>query len=255
MTAVRVLHLYADELGINGDRGNTLALRQRLLWRGIDAEVVTVGVGHAMPHDVDLVHIGSGPRSARDVVLDDLRGRTERLSEWAASGVPMIGVGAGFQLMAQSIVSRDGREQPAVGLLPGTIRDIAHRTVGEALGNPEGSTRLAGYLNYAVSVERHGGSTLVVIDRGPTAPAGGFTDTEGGALREGIRRGTIIGTHLHGPVLPMNPGIADELLTSALARHGRTLPDRDERTLEADEHARRSRAAIAQRLGRSGVEV
>jgi CobQ-like glutamine amidotransferase family enzyme len=255
MTAVRVLHLYADELGINGDRGNTLAVHQRLLWRGIEAEVVTIGAWQAMPHDVDLVHIGSGPRSARDAMLDDMRGRADRLGEWAALGVPMIGVGAGFHLMARTIVSRDGHEQPAAGLLPVTIRDTAHRTVGEALGIPDAGKRLAGYLNYAVTVERHGGSPLVVIDRGPAAPAGGFTDSDGGNLREGIREGSLIGTHLHGPVLPMNPVLADDLLTGALARHGQALPEADERIREADERARLSRAAIAQRLGRSGTEV
>ncbi len=254
MTALRVLHLYSDELGINGDRGNALALRQRLLWRGIDAEVVTVVSGQAMPHVVDLVHIGSGPRSARDAVLDDLLDRAERLGEWAASGVPMIGVGAGFQLMARGIVSRDGREQRAAGLLPVTIRDTSHRTVGEALGIPDDGGRRAGYLNYAVSVERHGGAPLAVLDRGPAAPAGGFTDSEGGNLREGIRFGSLIGTHLHGPVLPMNPVLADELLTHALSRHGIALPEADERTREADDRARRSRAAIAHRLGRSGAE-
>jgi CobQ-like glutamine amidotransferase family enzyme len=208
-----------------------------------------------MPHDVDVVHIGSGPRSARDAVLDDLRARAERLGEWAASGVPMIGVGAGFQLMARAIVSPDGQQQPAAGLLPVTIRDTAHRTVGEALGSPESGIRLAGYLNYAVSVEREGGAPLAVLDRGPAAPAGGFTDSDGASLREGIRYGSLIGTHLHGPVLPMNPVLADELLTHTLARHGIALPEAEERTREADDRARRSRAAIAHRLGRSGTEV
>jgi CobQ-like glutamine amidotransferase family enzyme len=255
MSALRILHLYADELGINGDRGNVLALAQRLAWRGRQAEVVTVGAGHSMPHDVDLVHIGSGPKSARDALLSDLGDRAETLQAWAAAGVPMIGVGAGFHLMSRVIISLDGRQHAGAGLVPVTVRDVTTRTVGEALGMPTHGRRTAGYLNHAVEVVREGGEPLVILDRAPVGPSVAREEIEGGGQLEGIRYEGRIGTHLHGPVLPMNPDLADELLTLALARHGDSLPAPDERTREADELARRSRAAIAHRLGRSGTEV
>lgn len=251
MTALRILHLYAAELGINGDAGNVLALRQRLQWRGIDVEAVTVGVAEAMPSDVDLVHIGSGPRSARDAVLPDLRDRADQLRDWAEAGVPMIGVGAGFQLMSRSITALDGSERPAAGLLPVTVRDIAARTVGEVLGMPADGHRLAGYVNHAVDVARHDAAPLAELDRGP-ASWGGAADEP---RLEGVRAGALIGTHLHGPILPMNPVLADELLRRALERHGQYLPPADARITAVDDHALRSRAAIAARLGRPGVEV
>jgi len=53
----------------------------------------------------------------------------------------------------------------------------------------------------------------------------------------------------------MNPVVADELLHAALLRHDLVLPEADERVRRVDELARRSRAAIASRLGRAGVEV
>lgn len=247
MSAVRVLHLYPGALGINGDAGNVLALRQRLQWRGLEVEVVTVDAGQPLPHEVDLVHIGSGPRSARDALLGEVRERAEQLRAWASSGVPMIGVGAGFHLLSRSIVQHDGTELAGADVLPVTVRDVTTRTVGEALGTPADGRRLAGYLNHAVEVERHAAEPLADLDRAPSAPSG--------SRAEGVRAGHLIGTHLHGPVLPMNPWLADELLTAALARHGQQLPPADERVREVDEHARRARAAIAARLGRAGVEV
>ena len=251
MTALRLLHLYASALGINGDAGNVLSLRQRLQWRGIAADLVLVEAGQPMPNDVDLVHIGSGPRSARDALFDDMRGRAEALQGWAAAGVPMIGVGAGCQLLARSVVAIDGTEYAGASVLPITIRDIATRAVGEVLGTPAEGYRMAGYLNHAVEVERHGAAALVELDRGPaTSPS----DTSG-QRSDGVRAGALVGTHLHGPVLPMNPLLADDLLRHALARHGDTLPAPDERVLAVDESARRSRASIAARLGRAGVEV
>lgn len=247
MSALRLLHLYPRALGINGDAGNVLALRQRLQWRGLAVEVVTVEAGEAAPREVDLVHIGSGPRSARDALLADAGERTEQLREWSSWGVPMIGVGAGFHLMSRSIVQLDGTERAGAGVLPVTIRDVMQRTVGEALGMPADGRRLAGYLNHAVEVERHDVEPLVELDRAPAAVPG--------APEEGARAAHLIGTHLHGPVLPMNPWLADELLKAALTRHGQQLPPADDRVREVDEHARRARAAIAARLGRAGVAV
>ncbi|MBX9470930.1 cobyric acid synthase [Microcella sp.] len=247
MSALRVLHLYPRALGINGDAGNVLALRQRLQWRGIPVEVVAVEAGERLPHDVDLVHIGSGPRSARDALLVDVGERADQLQAWASSGVPMIGIGAGFHALSRSIVGLDGAELAGAGVLPATIRDITTRTVGEALGMPADGRRLAGYLNYAVDVDRHEAEPLVELDRAPSAASR--------STAEGVRAAHLIGTHLHGPVLPMNPWLADELLAAALARHGQQLPPADERVREVDEHARRARAAIAARLGRGGVAV
>ena len=37
-----IIHLYPDLMNIYGDRGNIIALKQRLLWRNIDAEIVNV---------------------------------------------------------------------------------------------------------------------------------------------------------------------------------------------------------------------
>ncbi len=251
MSALRVLHLYAGALGINGDAGNVLALRQRLQWRGLAAEVVVVEAGQALPGEVDIVHIGSGPRSARDALLSDIGARSEQLQSWASSGVAMIAVGAGFQLVSRAIISLDGSQHPGAAVLPVTIRDVAARSVGEVLGMPAGGRRLAGYLNHAVEVERHDVEPLVELDRGPAV---GPSDSSERRL-DGVRVGGLVGTHLHGPVLPMNPALADELLQHALARHGESLPEADERVIAADEFARRARAAIAARLGRGGVEV
>ncbi len=251
MTALRMLHLYPAALGINGDAGNVLALRQRLHWRGLAAEVVLVEAGQPMPHEVDFVHIGSGPRSARDVLLADVRERSDRLQAWVDAGIPMLGVGAGFQLMSRSIVSAEGASQEAAGLVPVIIRDIADRTVGEVLGMPADGLRMAGYLNHAVQVERLAAEPFVALERGPSVAG-----VPGSAPHaDGVRVGNLVGTHLHGPVLPMNPSVADDLLSRALARHGEQLPPADDRVTEADERARRARAAIAARLGRAGVAV
>lgn len=251
MTALRILHLYPNELGINGDAGNMLALRRRLEWRGVAVEVLHCGMAEPLPGDVDLVHIGSGPASARDAVLPDALRHRDALAAWADAGVPMIGIGAGFHLLSRSIVALDGSARTALGVLPVVIRDRERRAVGEVLAEQSGGHRMAGYLNHGAGVTRDDGAPLATLDHRSRATAM-HDETD---RQEGVRVGSRIGTHLHGPILPMNPFIADELLAAALTRTGEALPDRDERTVAADEHARLSRVAIARRLGAAGVDV
>ncbi|HEV7741947.1 MAG TPA: cobyric acid synthase, partial [Pseudolysinimonas sp.] len=62
---ITIVHLYPRELGINGDVGNVTALARRAGWRGLDLNVIGVGAGDTLPPQAHLVHIGSGPASAR----------------------------------------------------------------------------------------------------------------------------------------------------------------------------------------------
>lgn len=249
MTTLRILHLFARELGINGDRGNVLALDRRLTWRGLRADVIEAGIGDRVPAEPHLVHIGSGPRSALETVLAS-GDHASALRDWAAAAVPIIGIGAGFHLLSERIVSAGGAERPGAAVLPVLIRDAPGRVVGEVLGTATPAGRLAGFVNHGVEVDRRGVDPFAVLERG----RGDGPRDEEPAL-DGARSGSVIGTHLGGPVLPMNPAVADELLRAALARLDAALPEADERTLLADDRARRARAAIAGRLGRAGIDV
>jgi CobQ-like glutamine amidotransferase family enzyme len=58
---------------------------------------------------------------------------------------------------------------------------------------------------------------------------------------EGVRRGNVIGTYLHGPLLPKNVWFADWLIQTALNR-GAPLEPLEDR-LEAAAHAEARQAA------------
>ena len=59
-SAVRVGLVYPELLGTYGDRGNALVLVQRCIWRGIDAELVEISAGEAIPDSLDLYLFGGG---------------------------------------------------------------------------------------------------------------------------------------------------------------------------------------------------
>jgi len=229
---IRIVHLYPRELGINGDIGNVTALRRRAEWRGAAVEIVNVGVGDDLPDDAHLVHIGSGPASARRPLHDDVARHAATLRAWAADGVPFLAITAGWQLLGREVTELDGTLSAGAGVFPSTVRVVAERTVGEVAGESE-LGEVAGFLNYGATTE---------VDAGVARLA------RLGDIDEGIAAGDLIATQLHGPFLPMNPVWADRLLEAAAHRAGVELGEPDPKLSVIDDYARRSRAAIRARL-------
>jgi CobQ-like glutamine amidotransferase family enzyme len=245
--SLTILSLYPRQLGINGDSGNVLALKSRAEWRGIPVTVVEHGIGDALPESVDLVHIGSGPRTAQLAVQADLAGITPRLLAWKNAGVPVLAIAGGWQLLGTSITEEDGTVVPASGLFASSCTLTAKRAVGEiVISTVTGS--LAGFENHgAVTTLAAGATPLGTVSSG-FGNAGAAASA--GLSVEGIIDGDSIGTHLHGPFLPMNPAVADKLLRAALATRGLdTALASDERLTQIDLTAANSRAAIVKRLG------
>ena len=215
---ITVLHLYPAELGINGDVGNVMALSKRAQWREMPLRVVDHNPGNQLPDEVHLVHIGSGPASAQQLVRDDLERIGEPLREWATAGVPFLAIAGGWQLLGETLTGLDGLARPGVGIFPTSARLTERRTVREVWHDD-----VAGFENYGAETT---GASWPVFEHGAS-----------------------VATNLHGPFLPMNPAWADRLLHRAASRAGVPMGEPDARTAEVDERAALSRRAIRGRLG------
>lgn len=221
--SIVVLHLYPRELGINGDVGNVMALAKRAEWRGMPLTVIDHEIGAALPDPVHLVHIGSGPVSAQELVHDDLLRIAATLRAWAAAGVPFLAIAGGWQLLGRSLTLDDGRTLEGAGVFPTEAVLTATRHVDEVATSD------------AAGFENHSATTTIIEGE---AFAGG----------RGVRVGDSIATNLHGPFLPMNPTFADALLAVAAQRAGIPVGADDERIARADDYAAKSRDAIRRRL-------
>lgn len=215
-SAVRIALIYPDLLGTYGDGGNALVLERRAAWRGIDAEVVEVEAGEAVPESCDIYLVGGGEdgpqvQAARDIGTD---GPLHRAVE---AGAVVLAVCAGLQILGTSLPGPGGGSIDGLGLLDcETVRTDEPRAVGELLvdaDQPLGLGRLTGF-------ENHGGRTRLGPGAQPlgrvVAGVGNGVDQPGGPAFEGAyaRRGEghVVGTYLHGPVLARNPKLADLLL-------------------------------------------
>jgi CobQ-like glutamine amidotransferase family enzyme len=244
-----ILSLYPKQLGINGDSGNVLALVSRAEWRGVDVTVLEHAPGAELPESVDLIHIGSGPRTAQLAVQADLAAIAPRLREWKAAGVPVVAIAGGWQLLGTSIEDESGVVTPGAGLFDSSAVLVAKRAVSEIVLTADGG-RIAGFENHgAVVTLGSGASPLGTLVAG-IGHAGVAAAVPVGSAVDGIVEGASIGTNLHGPFLPMNPAVADRVLTAALTRAGFDgVLAEDERVTHVDEAATNARAAIAGRLG------
>lgn len=250
---LRLLTLYPDRMNIYADRGNAVFLRRRCEWRGIDFRHEGVGIGEKIdPGAHDLIYIGGGQDADQRAVAEDLRAtKRAALVEATGAGVPMLAVCGGFQLLG-SRYALDGEDIPGLGLADlETTRPPGPRLVGNviietaiephpALGvdaprGPAGGPLLVGF-------ENHGGRTKLGPEAEPLGRvlSGHGNDGEDGT--EGVLAGSIIGTYLHGPLLPKNWWLADHLIASALARrYGEIEPLQpldDELERAANERAR-----------------
>jgi lipid II isoglutaminyl synthase (glutamine-hydrolysing) len=244
VTELRLCALYPDQMNIYADRGNIMFLRRRCEWRGIGFEYAASGPGESFdPAAHDFLYIGGGQDRDQKIVASDLvRTKRRAMSEAVDDGAVLLAVCGGYQLLGHGYQLGDERIE-GLGLADlETVREPGPRLIGNVeievdLGT--GPRRLAGF-------ENHGGRTHL----GPAAtPLGrvirGFGNN-GKDRQEGVRRRNMIGTYLHGPLLPKNSWLADRLIQLALARRQRVEPELEplDDRLEAAAHESAHRAAM-----------
>lgn len=197
-----VVLLYPELLGTYGDRGNALVMRRRAQLRDIDARVIEVNVGDAVPTSGDVYLLGGGEDAPQLTALDMLRD-SGALNAAVDRGAVLLAVCAGFQIVGAELPGRDGRPMPGLGVIDARTTRASERLVGElAVPDDELGTE------WLVGFENHQG----VTSPGANARPIGRRVPERGFATEGAVQGRVVGTYLHGPVLARNPALADRLL-------------------------------------------
>ncbi len=245
MTApvLRFLALYPEQMNIYADRGNTIFLQRRCEWRGIGFEYEAAGPGEGFdPAKHDLIYIGGGQdRDQKAVAADMLATKREALHAAVEDGAVILAVCGGYQLLGHGYELGDERIQ-GLGLADlETVREPGPRLIGNVtievdLGT--GARVVAGF-------ENHGGRTNLGASAEPLGRVIKGHGNNGRDGLEGVRRGNLFGTYLHGPLLPKNAWLADRLTALALERATGAEPELEplDDELEDAAHAAARRAA------------
>ena len=204
-------HLYPDLLNLYGDRGNIQCLMKRCLWRGIEAETIAFELDYNIDFsNLDIVLLGGGSDREQMLVCEKLKEIQKDFKEYVEQGGVVIAICGGYQLLGNYY-------KTDMGTIEGLSLVDMYTEQGEdrLIDNIVLQSEL--FDMPIVGFENHGGRTFI----GENKPLGKVlygSGNDGKSGYEGVVYKNVIGTYLHGPLLPKNPQLADELILRALKK-------------------------------------
>mgnify|MGYP000918473454 CR=1 FL=1 len=231
---LNICHLYPDLLNVYGDVGNILILKHRAENRGIKVNVINVSINDEFnADDYDIVFFGGGQDYEQSIVSNDLMtNKKDELSRYINNGKVLIAICGGYQLLGNYYKTEQGTMK---GL---ELVDLyTEQGEGRLIDNIVLQSDL--FDMPIVGFENHGGRTYIK-DNKPLGKVLYGAGNDGKSGYEGVVYKNVIGTYLHGPLLPKNPQLADWLISHALEqKYGKKIelaPLDDSQEKEANEY-------------------
>lgn len=198
-------------MNIYGDFGNALVIQRRLERYGYEPVLHTYDPGDTFPSDVDIIIGGGGQDSGQDKIQDDLLAISDKLHALADNGTPMLMICGLYQLLGHYFQTASGEKIKGIGILDVKTYGKSERLIGNIVAKSSEFGDIIGY-------ENHSGQTFLGEGVTPLAEVtlGAGNNTEDST--EGARYKNVIGSYLHGSLLPKNPKVADFLIEQAVVK-------------------------------------
>lgn len=208
---ITVLQLYPKDMNIYGDHGNVLVIQRRLEWYGYEPTIIHYNVGDTLPTEVDIIIGGGGQDSGQDIIHADLLKIGPQLKAFADAGVPMLMVCGLYQLFGNFFKTSQNKVLEGIGILDVETHGSAERLIGNVVTTTEEFGDIIGY-------ENHSGQTFLGKSVQPFATVIKGAGNNSKDSHEGARYKNVIGTYLHGSLLPKNPRLADFMIHTAVTK-------------------------------------
>lgn len=209
---IDVVSLYPHDMNIYGDSGNVLTVVRRLELYGYRPVVHPYNQGDAWPEQVDMILGGGGQDTGQKKIMGDLYARADLLRGLAEQGVPMLMICGLYQLFGEYFETSDGDRLDGIGVLGAYTVGQSKRMIGNLTERSDEFGDIVGYENHSgQTFLREGARPLGYVTR-----EGAGNNGEDGT--EGARAYNVIGTYMHGSLLPKNPRISDFLIRTAVVR-------------------------------------
>jgi len=208
---ITILNLYPNDMNIYGDHGNILTIQKRLEWYGYEPEIINYNQGDKFPTDIDIIVGGGGQDSGQSKIQKNLLSIGPKLIELADSGTPMLVICGLYQLFGKFFQTHDKNIIDGIGLFDIETYGKSERLIGNIICHSSDFGDIIGY-------ENHSGQTFLgknVVALGKVKLGMGNNSND---YKEGARYCNVIGSYLHGSLLPKNPAIADFLIEQAVIK-------------------------------------
>jgi len=216
MEKFTIAHMYPDLMNLYGDRGNLLCLQRRMEWYGLNCQIKTILLNDKLDYSqIDMLFMGGGSDREQGLVYHDLIHKADQMMLQIEQGLPVLCICGAYQLLGKYYKSLDGKVMDGLGFFDFHTTGKKGRLIGNILLESE----ISGQKFTIVGFENHGGRTFCsdpeLHSLGQVIKGYG---NNGEDKREGIRYKNLIGTYLHGPLLPKNPYLADFYIRSMAER-------------------------------------
>ena len=229
---IDVVSLYPKDMNIYGDSGNMLTIRRRLELYGYEPVVHQYNQGDDWPDQVDLILGGGGQDTGQKKIIDDFYHRADLLRSLAADGTPMLMICGLYQLFGEYFETVDGTRLDGIGVIGAYTVGQNVRMIGNLVEHSDQFGDVIGYENHSgQTFLREGVQPLGTVDQDSRG-------NNGEDHTEGARVHNVIGTYMHGSLLPKNPAISDFLIETAVTRRYGTFDTSDQTPEQAKELAR-----------------
>ena len=208
---ITIGHLYPDLLNLYGDRGNIQCLMKRCQWRGSEAETSPFELEDEIDFSkLDIVLLGGGSDREQMLVCEKLKEIQKDFKAYVENYGVVIAICGGYQLLGNYYKTEQGTMK---GL---ELVDLyTEQGEGRLIDNIVLQSDL--FDMPIVGFENHGGRTYIK-DNKPLGKVLYGAGNDGKSGYEGVVYKNVIGTYLHGPLLPKNPQLADLLISRALEK-------------------------------------
>ncbi|WP_211204886.1 type 1 glutamine amidotransferase [Alloscardovia criceti] len=205
-----IVSLYPKDMNIYGDTGNVKTIEMRARLYGYEPRIHTYNVGDTWPESVDLILGGGGQDKGQSIISHDLFSRADAIQQLAQEGVPMLLICGMYQLFGEYFETQQGEKLPGIHVLGVHTVGQDTRLIGNLVENTDECGVIVGYENHSGQTVLHEDGTLPWAE----VHAQGVGNN-GSDYTEGARKYNVIGTYMHGSVLPKNPDFADFLIAKA----------------------------------------
>jgi CobQ-like glutamine amidotransferase family enzyme len=214
---LKIMCLYPNEMNIYGDHGNLLTLQKRAEWHGYKIQYIQHEPGKKFDTSVDIILGGGGQDSGQDKIQNDLLKNGSKIKMLAEAGVPMLVICGLYQLFGHYFETNAGHHIDGIGLFDAWTKAGPVRLIGNVVAETD--------FGEVVGYENHSGLTHLNKGQLPFGKILRGDGNNGADKTEGARIYNVIGSYLHGPILPKNPALADELIRiAAVNKFGKFTP-------------------------------
>jgi CobQ-like glutamine amidotransferase family enzyme len=165
---------------------------------------------------------GGGQDAQQLAIMSDLHNhKAEPLKQAHAKGAAFLGICGGYQLLGHGYTPHQGQRLQGLGLLDVDTIAGHNRHIGNVVATTSAQALallgLEGLSTQLIGFENHSGQTTLGKLAVPLAHTTQGSGNNGQDGIEGACQGKVLGTYLHGPLLPKNPWLTDALLALAWA--------------------------------------